>query len=322
MNRNEQKFYHDVNRIADALESIAKKMNEEPKLPFSDGSFYSTKDMGSYNVSDESTRSTLKDLIDEGDEPDEQLFDTPLSHEERMQKINDSLDSFMNIRKPLYSRSMNLTKLHRRNELRRGEITQLLLMFVKENPNCTYTDMNKFYVCFINGQMMYDPVRDRGGSFSKHLTSLTSMKTRRFSEDVREDLGLGNVAEQWLEKEADGTYTYHETQYEQSNLKSKVKKHYVLEFVKSCGAEGASYTDIIRYMYELDNPGEKYTNENRGFYSIYMNDGGMWNQDRKGGWINPTRSHPNEWLVKIDGRWFVQKTSENNYTSIVYNANC
>ena len=311
MNRNEQKFYHDVNRIADSLESIAKSL-QTPKMPFGDGSFFNTSDSDSYDDSSESVRSTLKDLIDE----------TSDTTEERMQKINDSLDSFMNIRKPLYSRSMNLTKLHRRNELRRGEITQLLLMFVKENPNCTYTDMNKFYVCFINGQMMYDPVRDRGGSFSKHLASLTSMKTRRFSEDVREDLGLGNVAEQWLEKEADGTYTYHETQYEQSNLKSKVKKHYVLEFVKSCGDKGASYTDIIRYMYELEHPGEKYTNENRGFYSIYMNDGGMWNQDRKGGWINPTRSHPNEWLVKIDGRWFVQKTSENNYTSIVYNANC
>ena len=305
MNRNEQKFYYDVNRIADALESIAKKMNEEPKLPFSDGSFYSTKDMGSYNVSDESTRSSLKDLIDEGNEPDEPLFDTSLNHEERMQKINDSLDSFMNIRKPLYSRSMSFTKLHRRGELRRGEITQLILQFVKENPNCTYTDMNKFYICFINGQTSYDPIRDRGGSFSKHLASLTSMKVRRFSEDVREDLGLGDVAEQWLEKEDDGTYTYHETHYYDTKSKPKVKKHYVLEFVKSCGDEGASYTDIIRHMYELEHPGETYTTENRGWYSTYMNDGGMWNQSRKGGWINPTRSHPNEWIENRGGRWYL-----------------
>ena len=315
MNRNEQKFYFDINRIADALESIAKKMNEEPKLPFSDGSFFTSKDMGSYNVSDESTRSSLKDLIDEGDEPDEQLFDTPLNHEERMQKINDSLDSFMNIRKPLYSRSMNLTKLHRRGELRRGEITQLILKFVKENPNCTYTDMNKFYVCFIGKQMMYDPIRDRGGSFSKHLASLTSMKVRRFDEDVREDLDLGNVMEQWLEKEDDGTYKYYERKrtlphqsnfaYNYASSKPKVKKHYVLEFVKSCGDKGASYTDIIRYMYELEHPGEKYTTENRGWYSIYMNDGGMWNQNRKGGWINPTRSHPNEWIENRGGRWYL-----------------
>ena len=31
MNRNEQKFYFDINRIADALESIAKKLKEENK---------------------------------------------------------------------------------------------------------------------------------------------------------------------------------------------------------------------------------------------------------------------------------------------------
>ena len=210
---------------------------------------------------------------------------------------------------------MNLTKLHRRGELRRGEITQLILKFVKENPNCTYTDMNKFYVCFINGQMMYDPIRDRGGSFSKHLASLTSMKVRRFDEDVREDLDLGNVMEQWLEKEDDGTYKYYERKrtlphqsnfaYNYASSKPKVKKHYVLEFVKSCGDKGASYTDIIRYMYELEHPGEKYTTENRGWYSIYMNDGGMWNQNRKGGWINPTRSHPNEWIENRGGRWYL-----------------
>ena len=311
MNRNEQKFYYDVNRIADALESIAKKMNEESKLPFSDGSFFTSKDMGSYNVSDESTRSSLKDLIDEGDEPSK----STLNQEERIQKINDSLDSFMNIRKPLYSRSMNLTKLHRRGELRRGEITQLILKFVKENPNCTYTDMNKFYVCFIGGSMMYDPVRDRGGSFSKHLASLTSMKVRRFDEDVREDLDLGNVMEQSLEKEDDGTYKYYERKrtlphqsnfaYNYASSKPKVKKHYVLEFVKSCGDKGASYTDIIRHMYELEHPGETYTYENRGWYSGYMNDGGMWNQDRKGGWINPTKSHPNEWIENRGGRWYL-----------------
>ena len=310
MNRNEQKFYHDVNRIADSLESIAKSL-QTPKMPFGDGSFFNTSDSDSYNVSDESTRSSLKDLIDESNKPNE----STLNHEERMQKINDSLDSFMNIRKPLYSRSMNLTKLHRRGELRRGEITQLILKFVKENPNCTYTDMNKFYVCFIGGKMMYDPIDDRGGSFSKHLTSLTSMKRRRFDEDVREDLELGNdVDEQWLRKEDDGTYTYHESHYydTKSNFaynyassKPKVKKHYVLEFVKSCGDKGASYTDIIRYMYELEHPGETYTTENRGYYSIYMNDGGMWNQNRKGGWINPTRSHPNQWIENRGGRWYL-----------------
>ena len=90
--------------------------------------------------------------------------------------------------------------------------------------------------------------------------------------------------------------------------KKKVKKAYVLDFVDSRGAEGATYTDIIRYMYELDNPGETYTTENRGWYSTYMNDGGMWNQDRKGGWINPTKSHRN-YLVKSRNtngelRWF------------------
>ena len=64
MNRNEQKFYHDVNRIADSLESIAKSL-QTPKMPFGDGSFFSTSDSDSYNDSSESVRSTLKDLIDE-----------------------------------------------------------------------------------------------------------------------------------------------------------------------------------------------------------------------------------------------------------------
>ena len=93
-----------------------------------------------------------------------------------------------------------------------------------------------------------------------------------------------------------------------TKTKKKVKKAYVLDFVDSCGDEGATYTDIIRYMYELDNPGEKYTTENRGWYSTYMNDGGVWNQDRKGGWINPTKSDSN-YLVKSlntngELRWF------------------
>ena len=40
-------------------------MNEEPKLPFGDGSFFTTKNIGSYDDSGEPTKSTLKDLIDE-----------------------------------------------------------------------------------------------------------------------------------------------------------------------------------------------------------------------------------------------------------------
>ena len=80
-------------------------------------------------------------------------------------------------------------------------------------------------------------------------------------------------------------------------IKSKVKKHYVLEYVDSLGDKGARYTDIIKYMYELENPGQKYTSANRGWYSSYFNDGGM-NQDRKAGWINPTKSHPDNWLIK------------------------
>ena len=316
MNRNEQKFYHDVNRIADSLESIAKSL-QTPKMPFSDGSFFNTSDSDSYNDSSEPTKSTLKDLIEDNLEdtnPFDDIIDEVTERTDRLQKINDSLDSFFSIRKPLYSRSMNLTKLHRRGELRRGEITQLILKFVKENPNCTYTDMNKFYVCFIGGKMMYDPVDDRGGSFSKHLTSLTSMKVRRFSEDVREDLDLQNVMEQWLEKEDDGTYKYYERKrtlphpsYNSNpftNPEKKIKKDFVLDFVASCGDDGASYTDIIRYMYEKET-GLTYTTENRGWYSSYFNNGGMWNPQKRGGWINPTRSHPNQWIENRGGRYFL-----------------
>ena len=321
MNRNEQKFYFDINRIADALESIAKKMNEEPKLPFGDGSFFTTKNMGSYDDSGESTRSSLKDLIDEGDELDEQLFDTPLSHEERMQKINDSLDSFLSIRKPLYSRSMNLSKLQKKSwrvdgspRWSYGEITQYMLCFVKENPGCTYTDMNKFYLCFIGGLENYDPVRDRGGSFPHHYQSLVSMKKRRFSKEVENHFELQNVMEQWIEKEDDGTYKYYErkrtlphqsyTSNPFADPKKKIKKDYVLDFVASCGDDGASYTDIIRYMYEKET-GLTYTTENRGWYSSYFNNGGMWNPEKRGGWINPTKSHPNQWIENRGGRYFL-----------------
>ena len=81
-------------------------------------------------------------------------------------------------------------------------------------------------------------------------------------------------------------------------IKSKVKKHYVLEYVDSLGDKGARYTDIIKYMYELENPGQTYTYENRGWYSTYFNNGGMWNPGRLAGWTNPTKSHPNNWLIK------------------------
>jgi len=82
-----------------------------------------------------------------------------------------------------------------------------------------------------------------------------------------------------------------------TEIKSKVKKHYVLEYVDVQGDNGARYTDIIRYMYEKET-GLTYTYENRGWYSAYFNDGGMWSQDRKAGWINPTKSHPDNYLMK------------------------
>ena len=80
-------------------------------------------------------------------------------------------------------------------------------------------------------------------------------------------------------------------------IKLKVKKHYVLEYVDVQGDKGATYTDIIRYMYEKET-GQTYTYENRGWYSTYFNNGGMWNPGRKAGWINPTKSHPDNWLIK------------------------
>jgi len=323
MNRNEQKFYHDVNRIADSLESIAKSL-QKPNLPEMPDSFFKTDGQATYDASRNYSESTLKDLIEDGEEetnPFDDIIDEVTERTGRLQKINESLDSFFSIRKPLYSRSMNLTKLQKKSwrddgspRWSYGEMTQYMLHFVKENPGCTYTDMNKFYLCCIGGLTSYDSVRDRGGSFPHHYQSLVSMKKRRFAEDVENHFELQNVMEQWIEKEDDGTYKYYErkrtlphqsyTSNPFADPKKKVKKAFVLDFVESCGDEGATYTDIIRYMYEKET-GLTYTTENRGWYSSYMSDGGMWNQSRKGGWINPTKSHPNKWIENRGGRYFL-----------------
>jgi len=216
MNRNEQKFYHDVNRIADSLESIAKSL-QTPNMPFPDGSFFNTSDSDSYNDSSEPTKSSLKDLINEQLEdanPFDDLIKEQTKRVDRLQTINDSLDSFFSIRKPLYSKSMNLTKLQKKSwrtdgspRWSHGELTQYMLHFVKENPGCTYTDMNKFYLCFIGGLTSYDSVRDRGGSFPHHYKSLITSKTRRCAQSVKDHFEINDVTSQWIEKRS-GRYYY------------------------------------------------------------------------------------------------------------------
>jgi hypothetical protein len=45
------------------------------------------------------------------------------------------------------------------------------------------------------------------------------------------------------------------------------KKDLIVDFVALQGEEGARYTEIQKFIYELNNPGKKYSTKNRGYYS-------------------------------------------------------
>jgi len=222
MNRFEQEFYYNVEKGVKALEKIAKelqKLNEKPEMPLNEGGIFKNDNSESYDDSNVYGEQTLKDLIENKEEkanPFDDIINDVTERTGRLQKINESLDSFFSIRKPLYSRSMNLTKLQKKSwsddglaNWSHGEMTQYMLHFVKENPGCTYTDMNKFYLCFIGGLTTYDPVAHRGGSFPHHYQSLVSRKTRRCTQSVKDHFELNDISSQWIEK-YDGGYYYNE----------------------------------------------------------------------------------------------------------------
>tara|TARA_B110000914_G_C15410798_1_gene421737 strand:+ start:386 stop:1012 length:627 start_codon:yes stop_codon:yes gene_type:complete len=125
------------------------------------------------------------------------------------------------------------------------------------------------------------------------LDANPSMFSKKFDERLTDQLNSLNIRPDAI----DFNESIESMAKRGEEIKSKVKKHYVLEYVDVQGDNGARYTDIIRYMYEKET-GLTYTYENRGWYSAYFNDGGMWNQTRKAGWINPTKSHPDNYLIK------------------------
>ena len=73
-------------------------------------------------------------------------------------------------------------------ELKHGEITTSILDFVENMGTATYTDMNKYYIFLQTGRNTledYDPVHDRGGSFSHHFQQLRTIRTRVFDGKTR-----------------------------------------------------------------------------------------------------------------------------------------
>ena len=78
-------------------------------------------------------------------------------------------------------------KPYNRN-LKHGEITTSILDFVENMGTATYTDMNKYYIYLQTGRNTledYDPVQDRGGSFSHHFQQLRSIRRRMFDGKTR-----------------------------------------------------------------------------------------------------------------------------------------
>ena len=124
---------------------------------------------------------------------------------DRFKVINDSLDSFFSVKKKKHVQSMPSTPRNYHNYLY-GEITQLMLAYVRLNPGCRYTDINRFKQEFIMGST-WDAVSCRG-NFSHHCENLREPKVRRCDKILKEDLTDG-VREQWIEK-VDGLYYYRE----------------------------------------------------------------------------------------------------------------
>jgi hypothetical protein len=68
-----------------------------------------------------------------------------------------------------------------KNKKQYGDVTKQLFKFVMENEPVSYTEINKFYQMKIQGKKTYDPVKDRGGSFSHHLVNMKKKSKRNYS---------------------------------------------------------------------------------------------------------------------------------------------
>ena len=233
MNRNEQKFYSDVTRATNALEEIAKQLSKITEIPKDTSSILNEDELDSYDASSDYQESTLKDLIEKSNmfnedpelqgfknlareiiEPEANPFDDIINEVKhrstRLANISDSLDSFFSIRKNCTTDSTSASTNYIKNSTRNfpstprncsnylyGEITQLMLEFVRLNPGCSFTDINRFNQEFTH-ENKFDKVSHRG-HFSHHLVNLRVPKIRRCDAILREDLTDG-VKEQWIEK--------------------------------------------------------------------------------------------------------------------------
>ena len=81
-----------------------------------------------------------------------------------------------------------------------GAVTRHMLDYVRDNGPVSYTDLNMEYY-FYQGGRDYDPVRDRGGSYSHHHGQLQTRKSRRIKASPL-------VVSEWIEKTRDGKYRY------------------------------------------------------------------------------------------------------------------
>ena len=80
----------------------------------------------------------------------------------------------------------NYTPISKGNhQLKQGAITAQILQYVKMNGPCSYTELNKLYKEIQYGYpVVYDSIRDRGGSYPHHHVSLTQPRKRRYSGKI------------------------------------------------------------------------------------------------------------------------------------------
>ena len=80
-------------------------------------------------------------------------------------------------------------------------------------------------------------------------------------------------------------------------MQDMTKKQQIIDYVAI--KDGATYTEIIKFVYELNYPGHKYNwKYNRGYYSC-----AFWKSGYKNGHlITPGRF--DEYLTKIGKKWF------------------
>jgi len=68
-----------------------------------------------------------------------------------------------------------------------GNIIGKLFEYVEFHEPCSYTELNKYYQYISKGKNIledWDPVRDRGGSFSHHFQSMRNKSRRNYSGKV------------------------------------------------------------------------------------------------------------------------------------------